>query len=160
VVLLGALAFIFEEVLWSRFGRLMERIGRVPAVARLESVIGRLPPYAALALFVLPLAIVWPVKLAALWLIAVGRIKSGLLLLAAGETVGAAVTARLFTLCRPALGRLGWFVRAEAVIVRCSAWAHDHIARSPLWQRTKRLAQRFAGRFRATRRQLRAYGER
>jgi hypothetical protein len=160
LVLVGAIGFLLEEVLWSGFGRLMEKIGRWPPVTRLESAILRLPPYAALALFVVPLAIVWPIKVGALWLIAVGRVKCGLLVLVGGETIGAAITARLYALCRPALAHLLWFVRIETAVLRCSAWAHEHMARQPWWQKMKRLARRFADRLRVARRRGGAYARR
>src|SRR4051812_11212783 len=72
-LLLGAL-FLFEAWVWDacvRLGRAAIRLlpwdNLKAATAR---AIGRLPPYATLALFLIPLAIIEPLKIASLWLIA------------------------------------------------------------------------------------------
>ncbi len=124
LVLLGVVVILFEEVLWAWLGRLMALIGRYRPVARVEAAIRRLPPYPAMLLFLLPWAIIVPVKLVALWLIALGKLASGAFLFISGEILGVAVLARLYALCRPSLLSLAWFLRVEAVILRWTAWAH------------------------------------
>lgn len=141
LVVLGALLFLFEEVLWGGLGRLMAALGRLPLVGRIEAGIRRLPPYAAMGLFLLPVAIILPVKLTALWLIARGRVPAGILLFVLGKIAGMAVLARLYGLCRDSLCSLGWFARLEAMLRRWSAWAHALLDRLPAWRRAKALVR-------------------
>jgi hypothetical protein len=122
---------LFEEVLWALTGPLMRFFGRFAPVAWIEDRIRRLPPILALPLFVLPWLIMLPVKLGALWLIAMGKVIHGALLFIGGEAFGVAFLARLYELCRPALHRWPWFVAAERVLLRWTQWAHDILYRLP-----------------------------
>jgi hypothetical protein len=69
--------------------------------------------------------------LAAVWLIAIGKVGKGVLLLAGGEAFGVAFLARLYDLCRPALHTWPWFVIVERVLLRWSRWAHHVLAELP-----------------------------
>jgi hypothetical protein len=132
LALAGMLVVLFEEVLWAWLGGLMGQIGRLPPVAWLENRIRQLPPILALPLFVLPWLIMLPVKLAALWLIAIGKVANGIMLFVGGEAFGVAFLARLYELCRPALHTWPWFVIVERVLLRWSRWAHGILADLPL----------------------------
>ena len=90
-VLRGALEFllaliiVFEEWGWRPLADLVGRLARWRPWAAVESVIIRLPPYAALVVFVLPTTLLLPLKLIALVLIANGQIfLAGLLFVVAG----------------------------------------------------------------------------
>jgi hypothetical protein len=134
LLLIAAVCFLIEEVLWGVVADLAAALGRWPLIARLEAAIGRLPPYAAMLLFVLPWAVILPVKLVALWLLATGHPLVGVALFAGGELVGVGFLARIYALCRPALATLGWFVRLESFGKAASTWAHDQLDRFPLWR--------------------------
>jgi hypothetical protein len=112
---LVALIVLFEQWGWEPLQRLMARIAELPGLRHLESLIARLPPWAALVVLLLPSLLLVPVKLGALWLIGIGRGGLGVLLIVVAKVVGTAVIARLFTLTRPALRRLSWF---EALYTR------------------------------------------
>jgi hypothetical protein len=142
LVVAAALAFLIEEVLWAWVSRLMAYIGRWPPITRLETVIRRLPPYAAVALFILPWLVILPVKLGALWLVGSGHILTGATLFAAGEVFGVGLLARFTMLCLPTLRRLAWFVRVEGLVLDVSAWAHAWLERLALWRAMKILAER------------------
>jgi hypothetical protein len=131
LALIGMILVLFEEVLWGLTGGLMRLLGRFAPIARLEGHIRRLPPVLALPLFILPWAIMLPVKLGALWLIAMGKIIKGTLLFVGGEAFGVAFLARLYELCRPALHRWPWFVIIERILLRWTQWAHDILYRLP-----------------------------
>jgi hypothetical protein len=134
LVFVAAVLFLFEEVLWGWVSALTAAIGRWPAVARIEAAIGRLPPYVAILLLAIPWAVILPVKLAALWLLATGQPVSGVLLFALGELVGVGFLARIYTLCRPSLSTLAWFVRIEGWVLAASAWSHRQMERIGLWR--------------------------
>ena len=69
--------------------------------------------------FLLPALLLLPIKLLALGLIANGQHLLGLVVIVLAKLVGTAVVARLFTLTRPALLQLPWFVRLYS---RWAAW--------------------------------------
>lgn len=109
-----ALIIVFEEWGWRPLAELLGRLARWRPWAAVESVIIRLPPYAALVVFVLPSTLLLPLKLLAVVLIAKGQIVLAGLLFAAAKVVATALVARLFMLTQPALMQIGWF-----------AWGYD-----------------------------------
>ena len=126
-LIVAAGLFLWEEVLWVWLGRGMSVIGSLPPVAHIETTLRGLSPYSALATFLVPLALTYPPKLVALWLMATGNFWWGVALLAALELLAAALLARVYTLCRPALHSLAWFAKGEAMITRWAQWAHDRL---------------------------------
>ena len=110
-----ALAILFEEWGWEPLQRLLARIGRWHGLRWVEGWVRSLPPWAAVALFALPTALLLPIKLLALWAIGRGHVVLGMLVIVLAKVVGTAVVARLFTLTQPALMQLRWF-----------AWTHAH----------------------------------
>ena len=106
-----ALVLIFEEWGWEPLQRLMARLAGLPLWARMEALITRLPPYAALMAFFLPALLLLPIKLLALYWISRGHAVLGLLVVLAAKMIGTAAVARLFALTQPALMRLAWFAR-------------------------------------------------
>ena len=106
-----ALLILFEEWGWEPLQRALGWVARLPPLAWLERRIAALPPYAALGVFILPTLLLLPVKLAALWLIGLGRAGLGLTLIVVAKLVGTALLARLFKLTQPALMQLAWFAR-------------------------------------------------
>jgi len=128
-----ALVLIFEEWGWEPLARLVARLARLPLWARIEALIVRLPPYAALAVFFVPMLLLLPVKLLALYWISRGHAVLGIAVVLAAKLLGTAAVARLFALTQPALMQLAWFARAYGHWKR---WKDALIARvkgSPLW---------------------------
>jgi hypothetical protein len=142
LALIGMVLVLFEEVLWGLTGGIMRFLGRFAPVARVEDRIRRLPPILALPLFVLPWLVMLPVKLGALWLIAMGKVIHGTLLFIGGEAFGVAFLARLYELCRPALHRWRWFVIIERVLLRWTQWAHDILHRLPFMRAGRAWSER------------------
>jgi hypothetical protein len=121
-----ALLILFEEWGWEPLKRAMAWVMRWAPLAWIERVIARLPPYAALVVFMLPALLLLPLKLAALWLIGQGQKLLGLALIVGAKLVGTALVAHLFQLTQPALMTLPWFARLYA---RWTAWKAALLAR-------------------------------
>jgi hypothetical protein len=145
---LAALVILFEEWGWEPLRRALAWVARWPPLAWLERRIAALPPYAALATFLLPTLLLLPIKLLALWLIGQGRAGLGLLVIVVAKLVGTALVARLFQLTQPALMRLAWFARLYG---RWTAWKGALLAEvraSWAWRVgrvvKRRIAQRLA----------------
>lgn len=111
---LAALWFFLEEFGWHPLAAWLGRLTRWPPWARLEARIARAPPRPALLLFLLPAALLLPVKLLALQLMHSGQPLAGLSVIVAAKLVGTAIGGRLFVLLRPQLMRLRYFARAMA----------------------------------------------
>ena len=58
-----------------------------------------------------PTLLLFPIKIAALWLIAQGQHVIGVVVIVAAKLLGTAVVAWLFSLTQPALLKLHWFAR-------------------------------------------------
>lgn len=162
-----ALIVLFEEWGWRPLVELIGRLARFKAWAMVEAWIGALPPYGALLVFALPSALLFPLKLLALWLIAQGKALAAGALFVSAKVVGTAFVARIFMLTRPALLRIGWFRWAhdrfvpwqEALFaqIRASwAWRYGRLLKTRIkhearqaWGRWKPLAQQLMARVRA-----------
>lgn len=108
----AALILLFEEWGWRPLMQALAWLARFRLVQRIETAIAGLPPYGALAVFALPTAVLFPLKLVALWLMAKGLVLAAGALFVAAKIASTALVARLFMLTRPALMRIGWFARA------------------------------------------------
>ncbi len=109
--LLLALVLLFEEWGWRPLVEALGWLARFRLWARIEGWIAGLPPYGALVVFALPTAILLPVKLGALFLLAQGKVLMATAFLAMAKLASTAIVARIFLLTRPALMRLAWFAR-------------------------------------------------
>ncbi len=107
-----ALIVMFYEWGWETLAHVFDWLARRPLWKAMEDAIRRLPPWAAMLVFLLPSVLLFPVKLLALWLIAHGQRMLGVTAILLAKIVGTAVVARLFALTQPALMRLGWFAAA------------------------------------------------
>lgn len=135
-----ALVLLFEEWGWAPLARAFAKLARLPLWARLEGAIKRLPPWAALLVFGVPVVGLVPIKLLALYLFAQGHALTGLTLVIAAKVLGTAMAARLFELTEPALMQLPWFAR---VYLPFKGWKNQLLAQvrqSAMW-RGVRLAR-------------------
>ena len=133
------LILLFEEWGWAPLARCFAALGRLPWWSHLERLITRLPPWAALLAFGLPVVSLIPVKLLALYLFGQGHMVFGLTLVLAAKLAGTALAARLFQLTEPALMRMPWFVRLYSP---WKIWKNNVLARvrsSAPWRMAGRL---------------------
>lgn len=120
-----ALVILFEEWGWEPLQRALAWVGRLPGLRWVEDRIQQLPPYSALAIFLLPTLMLLPVKLLALWLIGQGKVLSGTLVILAAKVAGTAIVARLFSLTKATLMQLGWFAQTYT---RWDTWKQSLLA--------------------------------
>jgi hypothetical protein len=145
---------MFEEWGWEPLARGVARLARLPLWGAMERSIRALPPWAAVAVFALPVMLLLPLKLCGLFLLGSGHAMSALVLLMSAKVVGTAIVARLFQLVHPKLMEIPLFARwyppwlewKNAVLVRAhdsAPWraavgARDGLRR--LWQRLRQGA--------------------
>lgn len=123
-----AVIFLIESWLWDHVKIWLRAFGVAIGVeryeARLRDFIGGLPPYGALAVFVLPAVVVLPLEFMAFETVADGHALFGLIFILTAKTLALGVTAYLFDLCREKLMQLPWFVQFYDLVLRARAWAN------------------------------------
>ena len=129
-----ALLILLEEWGWRPLADLLGRLARWRPWARLETAIARLPPYVALLAFVVPSALLLPLKFLALFLIAQGQFVLAALLFAGAKVVATALVARIFMLTQPALMQIGWFAWAYDTIMPWKEALVDRVRASWVWR--------------------------
>jgi hypothetical protein len=148
-----ALLFLLEAWLWSRLepvvAALVALLPLKTIKAKTAAAIEGLPPAATLVVFLVPVAVLLPVKIAALWLLHGGHWFGGVAVLVFAKLAGLGVTAFVFEITRPKLLQLAWFARLYALVMRGLAWAHEMVdpVKRRIRQYTYMLRPRNAGRF-------------
>jgi len=148
-----ALILLFEEWGWRPLADFLGRLKRFPAWERIETGISDLPPYPALLFFGVPVVLLFPLKILALYLVASGKVVLAGALFVAAKVVGTATVARIFVLTHPKLMQIGWFARGynwlmpwqEAVFdsIRATwAWRYGRLVKARVKGEAKRVWQR------------------
>lgn len=145
-IFLAALVILFEEWLWEPLKRLMLRFSRLPVVRQLSDRIARLSPRAAVLVFIAPMVLLFPFKIAGLWLIGHGHALLGLTTFLAAKLMGTAIFAWLFTLTKDSLLRISWFAAAYSWVHRISDAAHAWIHRQAIYRWARLMAARVKAR--------------
>jgi hypothetical protein len=156
--ILVALVFLLETWLWDRLEPIVAWIvGHIPwgglkvaFAARVE----RLSPAATLVVFVIPVVLLVPVKLAGLWLLAHDHWLAAIGLLVLAKLIGLGVAAFVLDATRGKLLQLAWFRAIYERVMSWRDWAHDEVKpirrrlRAIVWlirpRRTGRLLRRLA----------------
>ncbi len=136
------LFLLFEEWGWEPLAACFAALGRLPLWRQLERLIVRLPPWAALLAFGVPVLALVPVKLAALYLLGQGQVALGVGLVLAAKLAGTALAARLFQLTQPALMQLRWFARAYTAWKTWKDRVLEQVRSTWPWRMARRLKQR------------------
>jgi hypothetical protein len=132
--MLLALIIVFEEWGWQPLQNLLGRLAKWRPWAAVETAIARLPPYAALVVFVLPSTFLLPLKFLAVFLVAKGQIVLAGILFLVAKVVATALVARLFLLTQPALMQIGWFARAYDIVMPWKDAMVDMVHNSLVWR--------------------------
>lgn len=123
-----AVGFLIEAWLWAHTAPLIRRLAELLPFERLKQAIGhwahRLPPYGALVLFVVPLILIEPINILALWFYAHKHFIFGSLCFLVAKLVGVGLMAFLFEVCQAQLRSIGWFSRLCDMVIAANAWAH------------------------------------
>ena len=154
--ILLALVFLFEAWLWEHLRPLVAwvvaHIRWEKLKARVAAAIEHLPPYPTLLVFLVPVLLLFPLKLLGLWMLAHGSWLGAMAVLALAKVVSMGVTAFIFELTRPKLLQLSWFrwfyehmlgwlAKAHALIdpIKLRLRAAAARALTPLRRATRRL---------------------
>jgi hypothetical protein len=145
LVLFAAFWLFLEEWLWDRLASLMAAVSRLPAVRAAARRIAALPPYAAIALFLIPVAIMFPFKLAGLWLLARGRVGAGVAVFVVAKVLGTSLITWIFVQCRETLLTVGWFAALHACYLRLRLALHERLEEIAAWRAARAWARSARG---------------
>ena len=127
-----ALAFLGFSWLWERLRPpvqwVVDRIPLEGLKAAVARFIDRLPPYPTLLIFLVPLILLEPGKLVALWLFAKGQWFAGVLTYVGTDVLRLGLVSFLFKISRDKLLSIAWFARLYEWFVWAHEWAHRQVA--------------------------------
>lgn len=134
------LVILLDELVRPLYRPLIAWFASLRLVARLEAAIGRLPPYGALAALAIPFALVEPLKLLGLLLLARGAFAAGIVTTAIGHLAGFLLVERVYHAGREQLLTIRWFARIMSRIEAIRQAVIGRVKASVAWQRAVILA--------------------
>ena len=124
-----AVIFLIEAWLWDHLEPVVERVvARIPLRAFkhwLAEKISTLSPAMTLVVFVVPVILLFPLKLAGLWLLAHEYWASAVMLMVFAKFLGVGVTAFVFDVTRPKLLQMRWFAKLYESVLALRAKAAE-----------------------------------
>ncbi len=142
-MLVVAAAFVLlDDLFRSVVVPAVERLARLRLFQRLEAWIAGLSPYATLALFLIPLAIIEPFKIVALYFLSEGRWIAAIVTFVAAKVIGIGLAERLFAISRAKLLSIGWFARAHGWVIASKDYIHAYLLTTRFWPALMRLTRR------------------
>jgi hypothetical protein len=128
LLILLAIVFLVEAWLWSHLEPVVAWIvGQIPlrrVKAALKRFLEWLPPAAALIAFAVPGLLLFPLKLAAVWLIAQNHWFAASAVFLFAKLVGLGVAAFVFEVTKPQLLQMPWFRWLYGRVLIWLDWAH------------------------------------
>lgn len=134
-----ALLVIFEEWLWDVLAILGQWFSRVLHLEKFDAWLLAVSPNQALMAFFIPLIIVTPFNLLAIFLLTHGAIAQGIALEIAVKLVGTLLIARIFRLVKTALLTFVWFAKIYHAVTDVLHWAHELIQHTQIYQYSLKL---------------------
>jgi hypothetical protein len=138
LLLLAVLVVVVDDAFRVLVIPAVRALARLALIRRLEARIARLSPVAILMLFVIPLAIIEPFKVYALYLFGEGRFLSAIMMFVLAKVVGLGLAERLFAIGRDKLLSIRWFARCHGKALAIRNLVHAWLGRTKTWQRAMR----------------------
>ena len=133
VVVAAAIYFVIDALVLSILKPLLMQIAKLKFFQFIAWWIASLGRYPTLALFVIPLALLEPVKPLSAYLIASGHFTNGMLVLAVGEVLKITLVERIFYIGRDKLMTIKAFAWAYNFVLGWLTWVQG----LPPWQAVK-----------------------
>jgi hypothetical protein len=143
-LILLALVFLFEAWLWEHLRPIVAWAVNLVAWDRLKqrlaALVDRLPPPAALIVFVIPFIVLLPLKFLEVYFIVHGQWVATILVLVLAKLLGLGVTAFIFDVTKPKLLQMTWFRWLHELMLLWLAKAHALV--DPIKERIRQQARR------------------
>lgn len=141
---LAAGVLFLEEWGWRPLTAWAARIAHWPPFARIEARIRQASPRMALLMFLAPAVLLFPIKIAALWLIQAGHAGLGIVLIIVLKVGSTAFLGRLFIITEPQLMQFAWFARALGWWRATKLRVRQAVVDSAGWQGLLKLRRRIS----------------
>jgi hypothetical protein len=122
VFLIAGIYFLVDAIFFTLFKPVLRRLADYWVLESVRAWIVSLRPYPALALFIVPVILLEPVKPVAAYLTATGHIAGGLMVFIVGELLKLLLIERLFSVSRDKLMSIPVF-----------AWCYDKFCQGQDW---------------------------
>ena len=139
VVVVAAVYFVIDALILSILKPLLRKISNLQFFKFIAAWIASLGPYPTLALFVVPLVLLEPIKPFSAYLIASGQFIFGMLVLVIGEVLKITIVERIFYIGREKLMTIKAFAWIFNFVSGWLTW----IKTLPPWQAVKRNVHDF-----------------
>ena len=139
VIVVAAAYFVIDALTLSVLKPLLRKIVNLRLFALIVRWIASLSPYATLALFLIPLILLEPVKPLSAYLVASGQFKLGMFVLVVGEILKITIVERIFHIGRKKLLTIKAFALVYDFVWGWLSWMQA----LPSWQAVKDNFDRF-----------------
>lgn len=144
-----AILLIFEEWLWDLLSACGQYLVKLLRLESFERWLGQTRPYTALLTITIPIIIVTPINIAAIWLLIHGLLIEGILLEIFAKLLGTLLIARVFTLIKPQLLTFKVIAAVYHTITGWLKWAHAKIVDTAIYRYSKQLKIQVKARIKA-----------
>jgi len=134
LIILAAVWMLFEDWVWDSIVALMELVGRLKMISRLETFLAQQNQYLLLTLFIFPFLIMIPAKLYGLYLIAGGKVIRGVAIFVIAKGLITALVTRLFIISKDKLIRIKAFAAFYYWFKDKKEWLYSEVRKLPAWQ--------------------------
>lgn len=139
VMVIVAIYFLIDDLVLAAARPLFRWLAGLGIARRAYDWLQRRSPYVTLLLFAVPFIILEPPKVFALFLIGIGKVKLGLILLLSFHLTSILVVERLFQATKATLLKIGWFAWGYGKTLALHGWAIDQLKASGIWRTVQRL---------------------
>lgn len=139
LVIVATIIVLLDDLFRSFVKPAVAALATLRPIAALERAIAALPAYIILTLFLIPMAIIEPVKLYALYLIEQGHWVWGALVFALLKIVGIGLAERLFAIGKPKLLSIRWFAWCYGVYERIRDRVYAFLDQFAWWRAAKQI---------------------
>jgi hypothetical protein len=153
LLFIAAVVLLVEEWLWDRSNDAFAHLGTLPLVRRVEAWCRARPRGQALALFLVPVAVVYPCKMLAVLAVGMGYVTGGVAAFLLAKVVATALFARVYRLTEPSIMQYASLRRGRDRFLRARRFIHCWLNRQPFYRqaryRVRTQSMRVARRYRA-----------
>ena len=137
VIAFAVLYFVIDALFFALIKPFATWLSGLRIFTCVGSWVRSLGPYSTLALFVIPLVVLEPIKPVGLYLIATGKVSDGTLVIGVGEVLKITIVERLFQVGRDKLMMIPAFARSYEFVMSWRAY----LATLAIWQAMLRWVQ-------------------
>jgi hypothetical protein len=130
---------ILDTVLFPLFRPLIGWLSGLRLFETIGALIGRTPPYLVLLMLAVPFVVLEPLKVFALYWIAVGHVIQGTILLIFAHALSILTLDRIYHAGKGQLDKIGWFARLMGWVVGLRDWAFGWVKHTAAWQAAARM---------------------